>query len=89
MVIHYQVLFISLNQYQHFIYQILFFLLEQGKDKHFFIFYIFFFFRDFKVIMINLNDDTNKMKYFDGHQAPILALNVYEEKRWIVRNYYF
>ncbi len=36
--------------------------------------------------MINLNDDTNKMKYFDGHQAPILALNVYEEKRWIVRN---
>ncbi len=45
-----------------------------------------FFFRDFKVAMINLNDDTNKMKYFDGHQAPILALNVYEEKRWIVRN---
>jgi hypothetical protein len=36
--------------------------------------------------MINLNDDTNKMKYFDGHQAPILALNIYEEKRWIVIN---
>lgn len=37
--------------------------------------------RDFKVVMINLNDDTNKMKYFDGHQAPILYLSVYEEKR--------
>jgi hypothetical protein len=35
--------------------------------------------------MINLNNDTNKMKYFDGHQAPILSLNVYEEKRWIVK----
>lgn len=35
--------------------------------------------------MINLNDDTNKMKYFDGHQAPILSLNVYEQKRWIVK----
>jgi len=42
-------------------------------------------FRDFKVVMINLNDDTNKMKYFDGHQAPILSLNVYEDKRWLVR----
>ncbi|CAF4239803.1 unnamed protein product, partial [Adineta steineri] len=39
--------------------------------------------RDFKVVMMNLNDDSNKMKYFDGHQAPILALNVYEEKRWL------
>ena len=41
-------------------------------------------FRDFKVVMMNINDDANKMKYFDGHQAPILSLNVYEEKRWIV-----
>jgi hypothetical protein len=39
--------------------------------------------------MINLNDDTNKMKHFDGHQAPILALNIYEEKRWIVTNKFF
>ncbi|CAF1121801.1 unnamed protein product [Adineta steineri] len=39
--------------------------------------------RDFKVVMMNLNDDSNKMKYFDGHQAPILALNVYEDKRWL------
>lgn len=23
------------------------------------------------------------MKYLDGHQTSILALNVYEEKRWI------
>jgi hypothetical protein len=42
-------------------------------------------FRDFKMVMINLNDDTNKMKHFDGHQAPILAINIYEEKRWIVK----
>ena len=34
---------------------------------------------------MNLNDDSNKLKYFDGHQPPILSLNVYEEKRWIVR----
>ncbi|CAF1268324.1 unnamed protein product [Rotaria sp. Silwood1] len=39
--------------------------------------------KDFKVVMMNLNDDSNKLKYFDGHQAPILSLNVYEEKRWI------
>ncbi|CAF4211740.1 unnamed protein product, partial [Adineta steineri] len=39
--------------------------------------------RDFKVVMMNLNDDSNKMKYFDGHQAPTLALNVYEDKRWL------
>jgi hypothetical protein len=25
------------------------------------------------------------MKYFAGHEAPILSLNVYEEKRWIVK----
>ncbi|CAF1250109.1 unnamed protein product [Rotaria sordida] len=40
--------------------------------------------KDFKVVMINLNDDSNKLKYFDGHQAPILSLNVYQDKRWIV-----
>ncbi|CAF1604661.1 unnamed protein product [Rotaria magnacalcarata] len=39
--------------------------------------------KDFKVVMMNLKDDSNKLKYFDGHQAPILSLNVYEEKRWI------
>ncbi|UJR24064.1 hypothetical protein I4U23_027032 [Adineta vaga] len=39
--------------------------------------------RDFKVVMMNLNDDSNKMKHFDGHQAPILSLNVYEDKRWL------
>ncbi|CAF1372127.1 unnamed protein product [Adineta ricciae] len=39
--------------------------------------------RDFKCVMMNLNDDSNKMKHFDGHQAPILSLNVYEEKRWL------
>ncbi len=47
------------------------------------------FFRDFKVVKINLNDDSNKMKYFDGHQAPILALNVYEDKRWLVTKKFF
>ena len=41
--------------------------------------------RDFKCVMMNLNYDSNKMKHFDGHQAPILSLNVYEEKRWLVR----
>ena len=50
---------------------------------------VFSFFRDFKVVMMNLNDDANKMKYFDGHQAPVLALNVHEEKRWIVRTKIF
>ena len=35
--------------------------------------------------MMTLNDDANKMKYFDGYQTPILSLNVHEEKRWIVR----
>lgn len=39
--------------------------------------------------MMNLNDDSNKLKYFDGHQAPILSLNVYEEKRWIVKKTIF
>ena len=24
------------------------------------------------------------MKYFDGHQAPISSLNLYEEQRWII-----
>lgn len=38
---------------------------------------------------MNLNDDSNKLKYFDGHQAPILSLNVYEEKRWIVKKTIF
>ncbi|CAF3181166.1 unnamed protein product, partial [Rotaria sp. Silwood2] len=38
---------------------------------------------DFNMVMISLIDDTNKMKYFDGHQAPILGLNIYEEKQWI------
>jgi len=86
MVIHYPVLFILLNQFQHFIYQILHYLLEQGKHQLNLVFnlYVLFFFRDFKVVKINLNDDSNKMKYFDGHQAPILALNVYEDKRWLV-----
>ncbi|CAF1387099.1 unnamed protein product [Adineta steineri] len=37
--------------------------------------------RDFKVLIVNLNDDPNKMKYFIGHQAPILAVNVYEERK--------
>ena len=46
---------------------------------------LFCFFRDFKVVMINLNDDTNKMKYFDGHQGPILSLNVHYDKRLLVR----
>ncbi len=91
MVIHYPVLFILLNQFQHFIYQILHYLLEQGKHQlHLvFIFYVSCFFRDFKVVKINLNDDSNKMKYFDGHQAPILALNVYEDKRWLVTKKFF
>ncbi|CAF1281080.1 unnamed protein product [Rotaria sordida] len=31
--------------------------------------------KDSKVVMMNLNDDSNKLKYFDGHQAPILSLN--------------
>lgn len=31
--------------------------------------------------MVNLNDNKNKMKYFDGHQALIPTLNIYEEKR--------
>ncbi|CAF4250235.1 unnamed protein product [Rotaria magnacalcarata] len=39
--------------------------------------------RDFKVVIINRNDDSNKMKYFDVYQAPVFALNVYQEKRWL------
>ncbi|CAM2728667.1 unnamed protein product [Rotaria socialis] len=35
----------------------------------------------FKMGMLNQNDDTNKLKYFERHQALILSVNVYEEKR--------
>jgi hypothetical protein len=84
MVIHYQVLFILLNPYQHFVCQILYFLLEQGEDK-ISCFLCILFFTDFKVVVMNLNDDSNKMKYFNGHQPLTLALNIYEEKRWLVR----
>ncbi|CAF4012547.1 unnamed protein product [Rotaria sordida] len=49
--------------------------------------------KDSKVVMMNLNDDSNKLKYFDGHQAPILSLNIlaipvkntiqfYETNKW-------
>jgi hypothetical protein len=35
--------------------------------------------------MIDLNANFKKIKYFLGHQAAILALNVHEEKELLVR----
>ena len=51
------------------------------EDRSIALMNLFFFCRDFEVAMMNLNNDTNNMNYFDGHQAPVLALNIHEEKR--------
>ena len=61
MMIYHQVSFILLNQFQHFAYQHLHFLLEQGLIQIRSIIIINLFFSspdDFKVVMMNLNDDT-------------------------------
>jgi len=41
--------------------------------------------KDFQVAMINFNDNSNQIKYFHDHQGSILSLNVYDDKRWLVR----